>query len=131
MGTWNVGAFDNDEALDTLAMLENVNQEGLNAFLWVALDSKREEVVTMASSLIDIIHKGKQTKLPQCYTNTFIKKNILSVAEDNLKLRREAYQRVCYLIEQGNVAGWKNWTAREKELIKLRDSLADKLYENW
>ena len=131
MGSWDVGAFDNDRALDTLALLENVNREGLDAFLWTAIDSSDEDVVFLAIALIDIIHKGDKAKLKSSYTTTFIKQNVLSVAEDDIKLRREAYQKVCYLIEQGNTRRWKNWRARREDLVKLRDSLADKLYENW
>ena len=126
MGTWDVGAFDNDLALDTLSMLENVNKEGVNAFLWAALDSTYEEVVTLAIALVDIIHKENVDDYPHSLGTLLTENNVLSVAEDNDMLRREAYHRLCYMIDQGNVRNWKDWSARKKYLMKLKKSLGGK-----
>lgn len=125
MGAWDVGAFDNDRALDTLAMLKNVNGPGVNAFLWTALDSIYEETVVLAIAIIDIVFNDKEKELKPCLATSLLKNNILGLEiEDINSLRKEAYQKVCYLIEQGNVLGWKNWTARRKELRRLKESLA-------
>ena len=126
MGAWNVGAFDNDRALDTLAMLKDVNGPGVNAFLWTALDSTYEEIVVLAIAIIDIVSNGKEDKLTQSFATTILKKDVLSLdIKDIALLKRESYQKVCYLIEQGNVTGWKNWIARKKYLVNLKDSLKD------
>lgn len=126
MGAWNVGAFDNDRALDTLAMLENVNGPGVNAFLWTALESQHEEVVVLAIAIIDIIANEKEKELKQCLVTTMLKNYVLGLhIEDIVLLKREAYQKVCYLIEQGNISKWNNWKARKKYLVDLKDSLKD------
>ena len=125
MGSWNVGAFDNDKAMDTLAMLENVNEEGLKAFLWTALDSVHEEIRTFAIGLIEVIHTDNMEHINIEYTKTFIQLFIQTVAIDDGLLRREAYQRVCLMLEQGNINQWRDWSAREKELLRMRDNLAD------
>lgn len=118
MSTWDFGAFDNDRALDTLAMLKNVNRPGINAFLWTALDSRFEEVEFLAIALIDIIYNDREKELEM------LREYILApLTEVDDKLRREAYQRVCYLIEKGNDSNWKDWDAREKELLRLKKSL--------
>lgn len=126
MGAWNVGAFDNDRALDTLAMLKDVNGPGVNAFLWTALESQYEEVVVLAIAIIDIIANEKEKELKQCLVTTMLKNYVLGLdIKDIVLLKREAYQKACYLIEQGNVMGWKDWIARKKYLVSLKDSLKD------
>ena len=125
MGCWDVGAFDNDRALDTLAMLENVNGPGVNAFLWTALDSTYEEIVVLAIALIDIIHKGNVDDYQHSLGTLMTENNVLNVAEDDKKLRREAFYKVCYLIEQGNVLNWKDWSNRKKYLLGLKESLSN------
>lgn len=124
MGTWDIGAFDNDRTLDTLARLKDVNGPGVNAFLWTALDSRFKEVEFLAIALIDIIYNDREKELEPCLTTTMIKEYVLAPStEVDDKLRREAYQRVCYLIEKGNDSNWKDWDAREKELLRLKKSL--------
>jgi hypothetical protein len=63
MGAWGEGPFENDAALDYYPLLENCNAEGINAFLWMALDSKHEEIVTLAIAIIGLINNGKDERL--------------------------------------------------------------------
>ena len=116
MGAWGYGPFENDTALDYYSMLKDCNTEGINAFLWMALDSKHEENVTLAIAIIGLIHNGKDDKLffgadEQCTDH------IIKTAKKNDILKKEALHKVKALSLEHDCM-WVNWKSR-KEILKL------------
>lgn len=116
MGAWNVGPFENDTALDYYSMLDGCNAKGINAFLWMALDSKHEEVVTLAIAIIGLINNGKNERLfcgaEDEYTNYIIK-----TAKKNEYLRKEALRKIDRMLDEKDTM-YFDWEER-KEILKL------------
>ena len=130
MGAWNVGAFDNDQALDTFAWFDNsVGETGIYGMIRLALYSQYEEDVVLASVIMSIIKDRKNLELASDYMDKRNMSHILYKAKDdrlNSIFIREAHSRICIILQKGNERQWIDWSARESYLMKIKNSLEEK-----
>ena len=129
MGAWNVGAFDNDQALDTFSWFDGAGKTGIYGMIRLALHSQYEEDVVLAGVIMSIIKDRKNLELTSEYMDRANMEHILSKTNDerlNNVFICEAHSRISSIIQKGNDRQWNDWPTRESYLMKIKNSLEEK-----
>ena len=107
MGAWGILPFENDNALDNLALFENANWDGIYGMLMLGLESRNEDTIVMCAAIIDLIVNDFDKKtLGKDYKDTLTHSVLMRISNessgDNNRieiLRREAYFQIDILIQ--------------------------------
>lgn len=131
MGAWGILPFENDNALDNLALFENANWDGIYGMLMLGLESRNEDTIVMSAAIIDLIVNDFDKKtLGKDYNNTFVHSILMHISNEsggNDKcieiLRNEACSQLGILIESRSYDNWYEYKERKETLLHLHERL--------
>ena len=130
MGTWGILPFENDKALDNLALFENVDYKGIYGMLLLSLESEHEETKLMAITIVDAIVNGVDKRYTGGKDNLVYHyvRRIVSISNDFSdkqveNLKNEALYHVKYLLQSESYNRWNDKEKRQHLLIGLQRKL--------
>lgn len=128
MGAWGILPFENDIALDNLALFENVDYKGIYGMLLLSLESEHEETKLMAITIIDAIVNGIDKRYTGGKDNlvyTSVQKITCNAGDEDkiTELKNEALYHVKYLLQSESYNNWNDKEKRHQLLIGLQRKL--------
>lgn len=131
MGAWGILPFENDIALDNLALFDRANWDGIFGMLNLGLESRHEETIVMTIAIIDLIANDFDKKtLGKDYNNTFVHSILMHISNEsggNDKcieiLKNEAHSQLGILIESRSYDNWYEYKERKEMLLHLHERL--------
>jgi len=131
MGVWGILPFENDNALDNLALFKNANWDGIYGMLMLGLESRNEDTIVTSAAIIDLIVNDFDKKtLGKDYKDTLTHSVLMRISNessgDNNRieiLRREAYFQIDILIQSRSFDNWYDFKERKEMLLHLYERL--------